>query len=115
MTKLHQLSDCTDMTEEEFQKCFERVDIKLFIENPTQALIDAGATLKKGITFKLVETEEAANALPDNVFPLIQLQKDSDALSMENLDKVAGGHNGQGDHIRISAGKYYCTYLGRNF
>lgn len=91
MTHPRKLSECTDMTEEKFQECLERVDMKLFIENPAQALTDAGVTLKKGITFKFVETLEAANALPDNVFLLRQPPKNSEALSMTALDKVAGG------------------------
>ena len=87
MSNLRKLSECTDMTEEQFHECLKRVDMKAFIENPTQALIDAGVTLKKEVTLKFVETEEEANALPVNVFPLIRNEK----LSIENLDKVVGG------------------------
>jgi hypothetical protein len=87
MNDTRQLSDFTDMTEENFQECIQRLDTKAFMENPTQALTDAGVTLKKGITFKFVETDEEANALPKNVFPL----KAGNELSMESLDKVAGG------------------------
>jgi hypothetical protein len=79
------------MTEEKLQECLKRVDMNVFMENPTQAFIDAGVTLKKGVTLKFVETEAAANALPANVFPLMRHNKNNEALSMENLDKVAGG------------------------
>jgi hypothetical protein len=85
------LSDCTDMSEEQFQQCFKRIDMKMFIENPTQALIDVGITLKNGASFKIVESDEEASTLPDNVFPLMRTQKNNELLSMEELDKVAGG------------------------
>lgn len=86
-----QLKSCTDMTEETLQECLKRVDMSVFMENPSQALIDAGVTLKKGVTLKFVETEAEANALPANMFPLMRLNKNIEALSMEDLDKVAGG------------------------
>jgi hypothetical protein len=63
MINHYYLSECSDMIEERFQECFDRVDMNVFMENPAQALIDAGVILKKGITFKFVETEEEANAL----------------------------------------------------
>ncbi|WP_341909747.1 hypothetical protein [Polaromonas sp. YR568] len=86
-----QLKSCTDMTEETLQECLKRVDMNVFMENPSQALIDAGVNLKKGATLKFVETEAEAIALPANVFPLMRLNKNIEALSMEDLDKVAGG------------------------
>lgn len=93
MSNLHKLSDYIDMSQEQFQLCLERMDIKTFMDNPTQAMLDAGVTLKKGITFKLVKSEEEAKAVPSNVIPLIWTPKNNnDALSMENLDKVAGGN-----------------------
>jgi hypothetical protein len=111
VTNPNKLSECTDMTEERFLECLDRVDMKVFIENPTQALIDAGAKLKEGVTFKLVETEEESNALPANVFPLMSTQKNNEELSMENLDKVAGGHGGEGVHEK--RGKdYWCSKVG---
>jgi hypothetical protein len=91
MTNPYKLSDCSEMTEEKFQECLTRVDMEAFIENPKQALIDAGVILKKGITLKFITTEEEANTLPANVFPLMRSQKINEPLSMENLDKVAGG------------------------
>lgn len=91
MINHYYLSECSDMIEERFQECFDRVDMNVFMENPAQALIDAGVILKKGITFKFVETEEEANALAENVVPLMRTQKNNEILSMENLDKVAGG------------------------
>jgi hypothetical protein len=91
MTNLHNLSECTDMAEEKFKECLKKVDMKAFIENPTQAFIDAGITLKKEVILKFVETEEEINALPANVFPVMRSQKNNEALSMENLDKIAGG------------------------
>lgn len=91
MSNPRKLSECTDMTEQKFKECLERVDMKSFMENPTQALIDAGVTLKKGVTLKFVETEEAANALPANVFPLIQTPKNTEELTLNDLDKIAGG------------------------
>ena len=94
MTITHELSECTDMTEEKFKECLGRIDMKAFMENPTQALIDAGITLKKGISFKFVETEEAANSLPENVFPLIRTKKNNEELVLDDLDKIAGGNYG---------------------
>lgn len=91
MTNLDKLSECADMTEEKFQECFERVDMKAFMVNPTQALVDAGVTLKKDVTFKFVETDAEANALPANVFPLIRTNKNDGELGIECLDKVVGG------------------------
>jgi hypothetical protein len=91
MIDQRKLSECTDMTKEKFQECLERVDMNTFLKNPTQTLIDSGVTLKKGVTFQFVETEEAANSLPALVFPLILAQKNKEELSMDNLDKVAGG------------------------
>ena len=46
------LSECTEMAEEKFNECLERVDMKAFMENPTQALTEAGGTLKKGVTLQ---------------------------------------------------------------
>ena len=91
MTNPHKLSECADMTEEQFQKCLERIAMNVFMENPTQALIDAGVTLKKGVTLKFVETEAEANALPADVFPLMRPQKNNEGLNMAYLDKVSGG------------------------
>jgi hypothetical protein len=91
MTNPHKLSECADMTEEKFQECFERVDMKVFMENPTQALTDAGITLKKGVILKFVETEEAANALPAGVFPLVRTKKNNEELTLDDLDKAVGG------------------------
>lgn len=110
MTNLHKLSECTDMTEEKFQECLNQVDMNAFLENPTQALIDAGVTLKKGITFKLVETEEAANALSANVFSIMRTQKINKELSLEDLDGVAGGCD-QGINFFIFGGG---EYVARN-
>jgi hypothetical protein len=93
MTNPHKLSEFTDMPKEKFQECLERVDMKVFIENPTKALIDAGVTLKEGIALKYVETEEEANALPANVLPLMRTKKNNEELSMQDLDKVAGGED----------------------
>lgn len=91
MTITHKLSELTTMTEQQFKECLERVDVKSFIENPTQALRDVGVHLKEGVTFKFVDSEEEANSLPSNVIPLIHPQENKDALSLDNLDKVAGG------------------------
>lgn len=91
MTNPHKLYECTDMTEEKFNECLQRVDMRVFIENPTQALIESGITLKKGINFKFVHTEEEVNSLPANVFPLMLTPKNNEELSLENLEKVAGG------------------------
>lgn len=33
-------------------ECLERVDMKAFMENPTQALTEALITLKKGVTLQ---------------------------------------------------------------
>jgi hypothetical protein len=104
VTNPHILFECADMTEENFQECLEIMDMKAFMDNPTQALIDAGVTLKKGITLQFVETEEAANALPANVFPLMRTQKESGELSEGDLDKVAGGHN-----IIVNGETVWCT------
>lgn len=93
MNKLVKLSECSDMTENEFNQCLVRVNEKAFMENPTQALIDAGVRLKEGVTLKFVENEEEAKLLPSNVFPLIHPQKNNEELSIEALDKVAGGKN----------------------
>jgi hypothetical protein len=87
---IHKLSDCADMPHEKFQECLKQIDMKAFMENPAQALINAGVSVKKGVEFKFVETEEEANALPANVFPL-KIERNVDPLSMEHLDKVAGG------------------------
>ena len=102
----------TVMTQEQLLECLERVDMKVFMQNPTQALIDAGATLKEGSTFQFVDTEEEANALPENVFPLLRTSRSAEELSDDDLDQVAGGHQGQGEHI-MKNGKHYCTFLGR--
>lgn len=53
MTHPHKLSECADMAEEQFVECLGRVDMKTFRENPMQALIDAGVTLKKGLPSNL--------------------------------------------------------------
>jgi hypothetical protein len=107
MINLSRLPDFTDMTQEKVQECLEQVDLKSFRKNPTQALIHAGITLKKGVTFKFVETEEEANALPANVIPLMHTQND-DNLTIEDLDNVAGGvscnnkwHQGEHSHTSM--------------
>lgn len=87
---IHKLSDCADMPNEQFNECLKQVDMKVFMKNPAQALINAGVTVKNGVEFKFVETEEEADALPANVFP-ITIAKSEGSLSMEHLDKVAGG------------------------
>lgn len=94
MTNSRKLSECADMTEEKFQECLERVDMKAFMENPTQVLTDAGIILKKGVTLKFVESEEAANALPADVFPLSRTHKNNEELTLSDLAKVAGGEGG---------------------
>lgn len=87
---IHKLSDFVDMPNEQFQECLKQLDMKVFMENPAQALINAGVSVKKGVEFKFVETEEEANALPANVFPL-KIERNDGQLSMEHLDQVAGG------------------------
>jgi hypothetical protein len=78
------------MPNEQFQECLKQLDMKVFVENPAQALINAGVSVKKGVEFKFVETEEEANALPANVFPL-KIERNDGQLSTEHLDQVAGG------------------------
>ncbi len=102
------------ITQEQLQECLERVDMKMFIEDPTQALINAGATLKEGTCFQFVDTAEEANRLPENVFPLLRTQRLADGLSDDDLDQVSGGHQGQGEHIKRN-GRWYCTFLERYF
>jgi hypothetical protein len=93
MSNTHKLAECADMTEEKFLECIERVDLESFIKNPTQALVDAGITLKKGVSLKFVENEEEAKALPANVIPLKlrHVKKNDENLPTEDLDKVVGG------------------------
>ncbi len=99
MTNPHKLSECADMPEEQFQECLERVAMNAFMENPTQALIDAGVTLKNGVTLKFVETEAEANSLPEKVFPLMRPQRNNEELTMADLDKVAGARNKGGPSV----------------
>lgn len=118
MINLEKLSEYTDMTKEQLQESIERLDMKTFLENPTQAMIDAGVTLKEGFIFKLVETEEEANALPANEIPLMR-SKNNEALSMENLDKVAGGRGFSDGYYRarsqgFDAGEAYENRYGRH-
>jgi hypothetical protein len=91
MKKERKISDFTDMSNEELQACFKKVNMEEFIKDPTQALIAVGATFKPGITFKFVENETEINNLPSNVIPL---RKPNQQLSSEELNRVAGGGEG---------------------
>jgi hypothetical protein len=86
MSNLHKVSKYTDLTQEQFKECLERMDMKTFIDNPKQAMLDAG----------IVATEEEVKVLSSNVFALIR----NDSLSMDTLDKVAGGTDGRSDWLR---------------
>jgi hypothetical protein len=37
MISPQELSQYTDMTQEQLQECFERIDMTIFIDNPTQS------------------------------------------------------------------------------
>jgi hypothetical protein len=94
MNNMERLLQCTDMTEQELKKCLKQVDIREFIDKPIYVLKAAGVTLRKGITIQLVETEEAANAMPENVCPILIDHETKDELTHEDLDKIAGGIEG---------------------
>lgn len=91
MGKPETLYQYANMSEEEFKKCIGRIEIQTFIENPTQALRDVGINLKEGMSIKFVASEEEAKSLPSNVIPIKVPQENNEALSMNDLDKVAGG------------------------
>lgn len=61
-----------------------------FLENPTDTLQKEGLKLHKGFSFRFVTTIEEANSLPDNVIPL-SFENKRESLSLEDLEKVAGG------------------------
>jgi bacteriocin-like protein len=91
MNKPHKLSDFTDMSKEEFTSCLAKMNRDEFIKDPTKALIEAGVSIKQGITFKFVETETEKNKLPANIIPLPMHMKHSDQLSEKELDSITGG------------------------
>lgn len=61
-----------------------------FLEDPTDILEKEGLKLHKGFSFRFVTTVEEANSLPDNVIPL-SFENKKEALSLEDLQKIAGG------------------------
>lgn len=87
----HHLLDYTNMSKEELEACLKRVDINKFLLDPNMALKEAGATFKKGVSFKFVDSEVERNALPSNVIPLKRPILNKAPLSEQDLEKVAGG------------------------
>ncbi|WP_133128365.1 hypothetical protein [Legionella nagasakiensis] len=60
-------------------------------ENPTDVLNAEGIRLQPNIRFKLVESEEEAKKLPENVIPFTFQEQKKESVSPEDLKEVAGG------------------------
>jgi hypothetical protein len=90
------------------EKCInDKVFEQDLLNKPTETLQKEGLELQKGIRFQVVKTADEANILPDNVIPLL-LENKNEALSPEDLDKVAGGilgFNLIGDVINLITGR----------
>jgi hypothetical protein len=80
-----------EIMKEVFEKCKnDKIFERELLNNPTETIKKEGLELKPGVSIQIIKTEKEASLLPNNVIPLFLSDK-QEPLSVEELDKVAGG------------------------
>lgn len=76
------------------EKCQDDKDFEQrLLNNPTEIMQLEGVEVKEGFNFQIVKSLEDLDSLPTNIIPL-PLVNQKCSLSLEDLDKVAGGVGG---------------------